>query len=73
MHAAAEGGQLEMVKYLSANFGAAAHDKDVNGKTMLHWAAVKGHCAVVQYLIKELKLDPQDRDEVCACLCEWCV
>ena len=62
MHKAAEGGQLEMIKFL---FQTMVHEKDSIGCTMLHWAAEMGHCDVVRYLIKELKMDPQDRDKVC--------
>ena len=65
MHKAAEGGQLEMIKFLSPMFGSRVHEKDNHGLTILHWAAVRGHCEVVRYLIEELKVDPQDRDKVC--------
>ena len=65
MHKAAEGGHLEMIKFLSPMFGARVHEKDSNGRTMLHWAAQKGHSGVTRYLIEKLKMDPQDRDKVC--------
>ena len=65
MHKAAEGGQLEVIKFLSPIFGARVQEKDSGGYSMLHWAAQKGHCGVARYLIEELKMDPQDRDKVC--------
>ena len=67
MHAAAEGGQLEMVKFLSHKFTAKVHDKNLYGRTVLHRAAGRGKCAIAQYLIEEMHLDPQDRDKVCVC------
>ena len=70
MHAAAEGGQLEMIKFLCPKFKDKIHDKDVYGYTVLHSAAQEGKCAVAQYLIEELNLDPQDRDKVCICVCK---
>ena len=80
MHMAAVGGQLEVIKFLSPMFGARVHEKDSGGYSMLHWAAQEGHCEVARYLIEELKMDPQDRDEVCGvpgeevCLkCGMCV
>ena len=65
MHCAAQGGSLDVIKYLLPMFGARVHEKDMNSYTMLHWAAQCGHCQVARYLITELKLDPQDRDKVC--------
>ena len=66
MHMAAEGGQLEVIKFLSPMFGTRAHEKTTEGSyTMLHCAAQVGHCEVERYLIEELKMDPQDRDKVC--------
>ena len=65
MHQAAQGGQLEVVKFLSPKFGTRVHEKDNDGLTMLHWAAEEGHYEVVRYLIEELKMNPQDRDKVC--------
>ena len=62
---AAEGGQLEVIKFLSPKFGTRVHEKDNYGLTMLHWAAQRGHCEVARYLIEEMKMDPQDRDKVC--------
>ena len=67
MHKAAAGGHLEMIKFLSPMFGARVHEKTNTYYTMLHWAAQEGHCEVAQYLIEELKMDPQDRDKVCGC------
>ena len=65
MHMAAAGGQLEVIKFLSSMFGERVHEKDSSECTMLHWAAQRGHCEVVRYLIEELKMNPQDRDKVC--------
>ena len=65
MHMAAQGGQLEVIKFLSRKFRARVHEKDNNGLTMLHLAAQRGYCEVARYLIEELKMDPQDRDKVC--------
>ena len=68
MHKAAQGGSLEVIKYLVPLFGERVHEKDTNSYTMLHWAAQIGHCQVARYLITELKLDPQDRDKVRGCV-----
>ena len=68
MHKAAAGGSLDVIKYLLPLFGARVHEKDMYSYTMLHVAAQKGHCQVARYLITELKLDPQDRDKVRACV-----
>ena len=65
MHMAAQGGQLEVIKFLSPMFGTRVNEKDNYGLTILHWAAKAGHCEVARYLIEELKMDPQDRDKVC--------
>ena len=66
MHAAAAGGQLEVIKFLYLIFGARAHEKTTEGSyTMLHYAAQEGHCEVARFLIEELKMDPQDTDKVC--------
>ena len=65
MHKAAEGGQLELIKFLSPMFGARVHEKDSYGYTTLHWAALMRRCQVARYLIDVLKMDPQDRDKVC--------
>ena len=65
MHEAAQGGSLDVIKFLLPMFGDRVHEKDLNSNTMLHWAAVYGHCQVARYLIKELQMDPQDRDKVC--------
>lgn len=65
MHAAAEGGHLNVIKFLSPMFGARVHEKTRDACTMLHRAAYEGHYQVARYLMENLKLDPQDRDEVC--------
>ena len=69
MHKAAEGGQLEVIKFLALMFGTKVHESDSDSYTMLHWAAWKGHCEVARYLIEEVKMDPQDRTKVCGV--EW--
>ena len=69
MHQAAQGGQLEMIKFLSQTFATKVHERDSSGYTMLHWAAHMGHCEVARYLIEKVKMDPQDRDKVCEV--EW--
>ena len=66
MHKAAQGGQLEVIKFLAPTFGARVHEKDEGSSyTALHWACQEGYCDVARYLIEELKLDPQARDKVC--------
>ena len=65
MHLAAEGGSLDVIKYLLPVFRARVHERDPFSYTMLHWAAQMGHCQVARYLIAEVKLDPLDRDKVC--------
>ena len=67
MHKAADGGSLDVIKFLAPLFGARVHEKDAYSFTVLLWAAEKGHCQVARYLITELKLDPQDRDKVRGC------
>ena len=68
MHKAAAGGSLDVITFLAPLFGARVHEKDTDSCTMLHVAALKGHCQVARYLITELKLDPQDRDKVRGCV-----
>ena len=65
MHKAAQGGSLDVIKYLLPMFGARVHEKDTNSFTMLHWAAREGHCQVAHYLIESVNIDPQDKDKVC--------
>ena len=67
MHKAAEGGSLDVIKFLLPMFGARVHEKDAYSYSMLHCAAQAGHCQVARYLITELKLDPKDRDKVRGC------
>ena len=69
MHMAAQGGQLEMIKFLSQTFATKVYERDSTECTMLHWAAKRGRCEVARYLIEEIKMDPQDRDKVCGV--EW--
>ena len=64
MHWAAEGGHIEVIKFLLPLFGERVHEKDTFSLTMLHWATQKGHYQVARYLIDEVHLDPQDRDKV---------
>ena len=61
----AEGGRLEVIKYLSETFGIKVHARDNDGYTMLHWAAQEGHCEVARYLIEDMQMDPQDGDKLC--------
>ena len=70
MHLAAQGGSLDVIKYLLPQFGVRVHDKGMNSYTMLHWAAQMGHCQVALYLIETMNMDPQDRDKVCLCVWE---
>ena len=65
MHKAAQGGQLEMIKFLALMFATKVNERDNNGCTMLHWATYMGHCEVTRYLIEEVKMDSQDRTKVC--------
>ena len=53
-----------MMKFLSPLFGAKVLDKSEDDWTMLHVAAVMGHCDVARYVIEDLKINPQDRDKV---------
>ena len=68
MHMAAQGGQLEMLKFLSPMFEARVREKDSYEWTSLHRAAHFGHCQVARFLTEELKIDPRDRDKVCGVL-----
>ena len=69
MHIAAQGGRLEMIKFLSQTIPTMVHERDNGGYTMLHWAAQKGHCEVARYLIEKVKMNLQDRTKVCGV--EW--
>ena len=64
MHVAAQGGHIEVIKFLLPLFGKTVHEKTNDSYTILHLAALGGHSQVARYLITELKLDPQDRDKV---------
>ena len=64
MHLAAQGGHIEVIKFLLPLFGERVHEKTNDSCTVLHWAAQKGHCQLARYLIEEVHLDPQDRDKV---------
>ena len=64
MHAAAEGGHIELIKFLLPLFGERVHEKTNDSSTMLHLAAHGGHCQVARYLIEEVHMNPQDRDKV---------
>ena len=65
MHWAADGGHIDIIKFLLPLFGARVHEKDDYAYTMLQCAARNGHCQVARYLIQEVRMDPQDRDTVC--------
>ena len=65
LHLAAQGGHLQVIQFLSPRFGNKVYDSCDDEYTMLHWAAQMGHSQVARYLIKQLKMDPQDRDKVC--------
>ena len=65
MHASAQGGHIEVIKFLLPYFGARVHERDGIAYTMLHWAAQEAHCHLARYLIEVLTMDPQDRDKVC--------
>ena len=67
MHLAAQGGSLDVIKFLAPLIGARVHEKTNTSYTVLHYAAQYGRCQVARYLITELKLDPQDRDKVRGC------
>lgn len=69
MHLAAQGGHLDVFKFLSQKFAVAVHKKDNRGFGMLHCAAQGGHSEMACYLIEELMMDPQDRTKVCRV--EW--
>ena len=64
MHKAAEGGHIEVIRFLLPLFGERVHEKTNDSLTMLHFAAQLGHCQVARYLIEEAHMDPQDRDKV---------
>ena len=62
---------MEVITYLSPRFGSKVRGSgDSEYKyTMLHCAALMGHCDVACYLIEVLNLNPQDRDKVCVYIC----
>ena len=64
MHLAAQGGHNDVIKFLLPLFGERVHEKTNDSYTMLHRAAQGGHCQVACYLIEEVHMDPQDRDNV---------
>ena len=64
MHCTANGGHIEVIKFLLPLFGARVHEKDNYAYTMLHCAAENGHSQVARYLIEEVHMDPQDKDKV---------
>ena len=64
MHKAAEGGHIEVIKFLLPLFGERVHEKTNDSYTMLHFAAEWGHYQLARYLIEEVHMNPQDRDKV---------
>ncbi len=69
MHLAAQGGHIEVIKFLLPLFGERVHEKTNDSYTMLHFAAQCGHYQLARYLIEEVHLDTQDRDKVRGGLC----
>ena len=67
MHLAAQGGHIEVIKFLLPLFEERVHEKANDSYTMLHYAAQYGHCQVARFLIEEVHMKPQDRDMVCGC------
>ena len=66
---------MEVITYLSPRFGSKVRGSgdSVYKFTMLHWAALMGHCDVACYLIEVLNLNPLDRDKVCVNVVYLCV
>lgn len=64
LHAAALGGSLDCVKYLIPLLGDRRFATNDTGDTCLHLACSYGHLEVVQYLIEECGLDPEQKDFV---------
>ena len=59
LHLAAEGGHLQVIKYLVEQCKCNPSHSDCEGVTPLHMAAQCGHLEVVQYLTLEQRCDPQ--------------
>lgn len=64
LHCAAMGGHIETIYYLALKMRSLLQSTDNNGRTMLHFAVLKGHADVVQLLNKEFHLDPTASDKV---------
>ncbi|KAH0596363.1 hypothetical protein MHUMG1_05479 [Metarhizium humberi] len=61
LHLAAMNGNIETVQLL-IRAGAALDIQDASGTTALHWAAFKGHEAIVEYLYEDLNKKLPDKN-----------
>ncbi|KFG86493.1 hypothetical protein MANI_109817 [Metarhizium anisopliae] len=61
LHLAAMNGNIETVKLL-IRAGAALDIQDASGTTALHWAAFKGHEAIVEYLYEDSNKKLRDKN-----------
>ena len=59
---------MEIVKYLIPKFRNRKFDLDNVGNTCLHFAARKGHLAVVKYLVEECGFNPNHGKKVSCCV-----
>ena len=64
MHYAADGGQVDVVRYLALKMESLLHKTDRDEYNMLHHAAQRGHADVVQLAVEEYNLDFTARDVV---------
>jgi len=62
LHEAARWGHLEVIQFLISK-GADPNLKTTEGTSLLHLAAMNGHAPVVEYLVKEAKLDINAQDK----------
>ena len=60
------GGHVNTIQYLAPKMESLLHSTTNGGRTMIHWAAQKGHADVVRLVIDQFKLDPTVCDEVSA-------
>ena len=58
LHSAAQGGQLDVMKYFVEEKGCNPASQDDSGWTPLHYAARLNDLALVQYLVDGLQVDP---------------